>query len=235
MDIRRGALLESNFEFRMGRGPTPALRPALVYFSCRVVYSLTAECKGFFWAVASKTACGSRLARVNERRMTAEEIIALLKLKPHPKEGGYFSETYRAVESIPSGVLPSRYVGPRVFGTCIYYLLTPATFSAMHRLQSDEIFHFYLGDPVELLQLLPDGSGKTVMLGTDLRAGMQPQVVVPRGVWQGSRLVGGGNFALLGCTVAPGFEFADYEHGRREDLIGSHPQFHEKIVALTVQ
>ena len=183
--------------------------------------------------VAYKTACGSGLARVNEREMTVEEIITLLKLKPHPKEGGFFAETYRAEEEIPRGVLPQRYAGSRAFGTCIYYLLTPATFSAMHRLQSDEIFHFYLGDPVEMLQLLPGDTGQTVVLGSDLRAGMQPQVIVARGVCQGSRLVAGGRFALLGCTVAPGFDFADYEHGRREDLIRSHPQFREKIVALT--
>jgi predicted cupin superfamily sugar epimerase len=167
--------------------------------------------------------------------MTAEEIITLLKLTPHPKEGGFFSETYRAGEEIPRSVLPQRYRGPRAFGTCIYYLLTSGTFSAMHRLQSDEIFHFYLGDPVEMLQLLPDGSGKTVVLGPNLRDGMRPQVIVTRGVWQGSRLVAGGKFALLGCTVAPGFEFVDYEHGRRDDLIGSHPQFRVKIVALTAE
>ncbi len=117
----------------------------------------------------------------------------------------------------------------------IYYLLAPGTISAMHRLQSDEIFHFYLGDPVEMLQLSADGTGQMIMLGSDLRAGQQPQVIVTRGVWQGSRLVAGGKFALLGCTVAPGFDFADYEHGRREDLIGSHPQFREKIVALTAE
>lgn len=167
--------------------------------------------------------------------MTAEEIIALLKLQPHPNEGGFFSETYRAEETIPANVLSARYSGPRAVGTCIYYLLTPPTFSAMHRLQSDEIFHFYLGDPVEMLQLWPDGSGKIVVLGTDLRAGMEPQIIVPRGVWQGSRLVAGGRFALLGTTVAPGFEFADYEHGRRSDLIGGHPQFREDIIALTVE
>jgi len=167
--------------------------------------------------------------------MTAEEIIAWLKLKPHPKEGGFFSETYRAGETIPANVLPSRYSGPRAFGTCIYYLLTPSTFSAMHRLQSDEIFHFYLGDPVEILQLWPDGTGETVVLGPGLRGGMQPQIIVPRGVWQGSRLIAGGRFALLGCTVAPGFDYADYEHGRRSDLIGSHAQFREKITALTVE
>jgi predicted cupin superfamily sugar epimerase len=167
--------------------------------------------------------------------MTDEEIIALLKLKPHPKEGGFFAETYRAEEAIPRNVLPQRYTGPRAFGTAIYYLLTPAVFSAMHRLRSDEVFHFYLGDPVEMLQLLPDGTGRTIVLGNDLTVGMRPQVIVARGVWQGSRLVAGGMFALLGCTVAPGFDFADYEHGRRDDLIGSHPQFHEKIVALTTE
>jgi len=165
--------------------------------------------------------------------VTADEIIALLKLKPHPKEGGFYSETWRADETIPAGVLPTRYSDQRSFGTCIYYLLTPGTFSAIHRLQSDEIFHFYLGDPVEMLQLFPDGGGQTVMIGSDLRAGMTPQVVVPRGVWQGSRLAVGGKFALLGCTVAPGFDFADYEHGRREALATRYPQFREKIVALT--
>ena len=165
--------------------------------------------------------------------MTAEEIITLLKLKPHPNEGGFFSETWRADETIPPGVLPTRYASARAFGTCIYYLLTPTTFSAIHRLQSDEIFHFYLGDPVEMLQLWPDGAGKTVVLGSDLQSRMRPQVIVPRGVWQGSRLVSGGKFALLGCTVAPGFDFADYEHGRRADLIEGYPDFWEKIVALT--
>ena len=166
--------------------------------------------------------------------MTAEEIIRLLKLRPHPKEGGFFSETYRANEIIPRDSLPSRYSGSRAFGTCIYYLLTPGTFSAIHRLLSDEIFHFYLGDPVEMLQILPDGSGRTVVIGADLRAGMQPQVIVARDAWQGSRLLDGGNFALLGCTVAPGFDFADYEHGRREQLIEKYPEFRERIAALTI-
>jgi len=180
-----------------------------------------------------KTACGNGLTRVDERGVTADEIIALLKLKPHPKEGGFYSETYRADETIPAGVLPARYAGQRSFGTCIYYLLTPGTFSAIHRLQSDEIFHFYLGDPVEMLRLFPDGRGKTVTIGFDLRTGMMPQVIVPRGVWQGSRLAAGGKFALLGCTVSPGFDFADYEHGRRDDLIRGYPEFRENITALT--
>lgn len=117
---------------------------------------------------------------------TADQIRTLLNLKPHLEEGGYFIETYRSSETILEKVLPSRYEGVRTFGTAIYYLLTPETFSAMHRLRSDEIFHFYLGDPVEMLQLWPDGPGRIVILGSDILDRMQPQVVVPRGVWQGA-------------------------------------------------
>ena len=162
-----------------------------------------------------------------------DQIIALFNLKPHPEEGGYFVETYRSSETLPGEALPSRYEGVRCFGTAIYYLLTPETFSAMHRLRSDEIFHFYFGDPVEMLQLLPDGSGKVTTIGFDIIHGMQPQAVVPRGVWQGARLLKDGRFALLGTTVSPGFEFADYESGRRDELVRSYPQFRDLIVALT--
>ncbi len=128
--------------------------------------------------------------------LTTDQIITHLKLTSHPKEGGYFRETYRSSEEIAQKTLPSRYKGMRPFGTAIYYLLTPESFSAIHRLQSDEIFHFYLGDPVEMLRLWPDGSGRTVMLGPDLLDGMEPQVIVPRGVWQGAKLVKNGKFSL---------------------------------------
>ena len=165
--------------------------------------------------------------------ITADQIKTLLNLKPHPEEGGYFVETYRSTEDIPEQALPNRYKGIRSYGTAIYYLLTPETFSAMHRLQSDEIFHFYLGDPVEMLRLWPDGSGRTLILGSDILNGMQPQVIVPRGIWQGAKLLLGGRFALLGTTVSPGFEFVDYETGRREVLMKSYPQFRDLIIALT--
>ncbi len=165
--------------------------------------------------------------------ITAERLISLLRLKPHPREGGYFIETYRAGESIPENGLPPRYSGKRSFATAIYYLLTPSSFSAMHRLQTDEIFHFYLGDPVEMLQLRPDGSGKTLLIGIDILKGMKPQVVVPKGVWQGARLLSGGRHALLGTTVSPGFEFADYETGERDLLIHSYPCFRDQILHLT--
>ena len=167
--------------------------------------------------------------------LTADQIITLLNLKPHPEEGGYFVETYRSTETLSEKALPSRYKGVRLFGTAIYYLLTPETFSAMHRLPSDEIFHFYIGDPVEMLQLWPDGSIRVLILGSDILNGMQPQVVVPRGVWQGAKLLKDGKFALLGTTVSPGFEFADYESGQRDDLVKSYPKFRELITALTRQ
>ena len=164
---------------------------------------------------------------------TAEELIALLELHPHPREGGFFRETYRADEILAAAGLPSRYAGNRAVATAIYYLLTPHTFSALHRLASDEIFHFYLGDPVRMLQLFPGGQGREVMLGPDPTRGQSPQVVVPRGVWQGSFLEPGGAFALLGCTVAPGFEYADYETGDRADLLARYPIFADLVQRLT--
>ena len=163
--------------------------------------------------------------------MTADELIRQLGLVPHPKEGGFFRETYRSTESISS--LSTRYAGPRCHGTAIYYLLTPTTYSALHRLQSDEIFHFYLGDPVRMLQLDAGGTGRTIVLGPDVLNGQELQLVVPRGVWQGSCLEPGGKFALLGCTVAPGFEYADYESGHREPLIAQYPAFADLIQRLT--
>jgi uncharacterized protein len=115
----------------------------------------------------------------------AEKLKSLLDLVPLSIEGGHFSETYRSVEMIPQECLQGRYSGPRTVGTCIYYLLQPNTFSELHRVASDEIFHFYLGDPVEMLQLWPDGSAKQVLIGTDIESGVAPQLVVPHGVWQG--------------------------------------------------
>lgn len=165
--------------------------------------------------------------------MNVEQLKSVLKLKPLSFEGGYYAETYRSEQIIPAEVLPSRYHGPRSVATAIYYLLEPGTFSEIHRVSSDEIFHFYMGDPVEMVQLWPDGSHKTVVIGTDLDRGMMPQVVVPHGVWQGSRLVAGGKMALLGCTVSPGFDYADYESGHREALMQDYPDARELIAALT--
>lgn len=166
-------------------------------------------------------------------KISAQQVIDILNLQPHPEEGGYFVETHRADEMFASGTLSDRYAGERCHSTAIYYMLTPDTYSHLHLLQSDEIFHFYAGDPCEMLQLHPDGSGEVIVLGNELMAGHRPQVRVPRGSWQGMRLLPGGDFGLMGCTVAPGFEFADYAHGSRADLVKQFPEFKSRIERLT--
>jgi predicted cupin superfamily sugar epimerase len=165
--------------------------------------------------------------------MTADELKALLHLEPHPREGGWFVQTWKSEEEIPLTAFSSRYSGPRAAGTAIYYLLEPDTFSEMHRLASDEVFHFYLGDPVEMLQLLPDGQSRMVTLGSDIESGMVPQLIVPKMVWQGSHLLPGGSFALLGCTVSPGFDYADYEAGTYQLLCDGWPEQRELVRRLT--
>ena len=165
--------------------------------------------------------------------LSADEIRKCLKLQPHPAEGGYFVETYRAEHVLAPDALPTGYPGARSVSTAIYYLLTPDSFSAMHRLRGDEIFHFYLGDPVELLQIGPKGTGEVIVLGQDILAGMRLQHVVPGGAWQGSRLRAGGKYALLETTVAPGFDYQDFEIGERDELTAEFPQFAKMILALT--
>jgi hypothetical protein len=166
--------------------------------------------------------------------MTAKEVKELLGLRPHPREGGWYVRTYEAAELVAAEAFgDGRYAGSRRTGTAIFYLLEPETFSEMHRLRSDEVFHFYAGDAVEMLQLKGGGSGEIVLIGNDLLRGQKPQVVVERGVWQGSRLVKGGQWALLGCTVSPGFEFEDYESGERAELSAGWPEFAKEIAALT--
>jgi len=125
-----------------------------------------------------------------------------------------------------------RLPGGKSASTAIWYLLTPDTCSALHRLPADEVYHFYLGDPVELLLLNPEG-GEVVTVGPDLRSGQRPQVVVPAGTWQGSALAAGGAFALMGTTMAPGFDFSDYEAADRDVLSRAYPAFAERILRLT--
>src|ERR1035438_8691999 len=159
--------------------------------------------------------------------MTANEIKTLLRLAPHPIEGGSFRRTYTSPRTVD---LPR---GRRHTCTAIYYLLEAGSFSEMHVLESDEIFHFYLGDPVEMLQLYPDGRSAVLTLGTDLQASQHLQLVVPAGVWQGTRLIGNGKLALLGCTVTPGFNYADYHNANYGDLAAKWPDQAERIRALT--
>jgi uncharacterized protein len=166
--------------------------------------------------------------------MTAEDVKKLLGLRPHPREGGWYVRTYEAPEFVGVEAFGDRrYAGGRRTGTAIYYLLEPETFSEMHRLKSDEVFHFYAGDAAEMLQLREGGGGVMVVIGNDLLQGQRPQLVVERGVWQGTRLVEGGRWALLGCTVSPGFEFEDYESGMRERLCEGWPEFVKEITTLT--
>ena len=160
----------------------------------------------------------------------------MLGLAPHPREGGWYVRTYEAAEVVDV----ARYGGPRRTGTAIYYLLEPGTFSEMHVLESDEIFHHYAGGAVEMLQLFEDGTSQRVVIGKDLNAGERPQVVVRRGVWQGARLLSKSSglirdegWALLGCTVSPGFEFADYRSAGREELCAKWPAEREMIMKLT--
>jgi uncharacterized protein len=169
------------------------------------------------------------------RENKAQQIIAHLGLEPLPGEGGLFRETYRAKERIAHRALPSRYNSARSFSTAIYYLLTsdPGSFSSLHRVKSDETFHFYLGDPVEMLLLHPHGESERIVLGQNILRGQRVQFTVARGIWQGSRLISGGKFALLGTTVAPGFDYADYEQGERGKLLRLYPKQAQLIRRLT--
>jgi predicted cupin superfamily sugar epimerase len=164
--------------------------------------------------------------------MTADDIIRVLNLHPHPVEGGFFRETYRSAATLPAAVLPA-HGAERSASTAIYYLLKPGHVSELHVLPGDEVFHFYLGWRVRMLQLWPDGSGREVILGSNVAAGELPQLVVPGGVWQGTRLIGDTGFALLGCTVAPGFDYADYRSATRAELTAKWPAFADQIKMLT--
>lgn len=157
--------------------------------------------------------------------MTSEEIIRLLDLKPHP-EGGFYRETYRSSTSLPG-------VAPRAYSTAIYYLLIPGAISRMHRLKSDEIFHFYKGDPVTWVFLTPGEPVKKVVLGGSLDKGQKVQMMVSSGTWFGGSLNEGGQYALMGTTVAPGFEFEDFEIGSREALLKAFPQSKKEIIRLS--
>ncbi len=150
--------------------------------------------------------------------MTADEVIALLGLQPHPREGGWFVETWRDPHPVDVPGVRSGHLS-----TAIYYLLTPTTVSAMHRLPGDELFHHYAGDPVEQLLLHPGGRHTLHVLGRDLARGERPQARVPGGVWQGAVLADGGAWALLGCTMSPAFDYADYVHGDADALCAAWP------------
>ncbi len=186
---------------------------------------------------AANAAVESAVTPHSARPLDADRVVALLGLSPLPWEGGFFRETYRSDAAITGHALPPRYLArdtPRAACTHIYFLLRTGVVSAMHLVRSDEVFHHYLGDPVEQLWLLPDASSRLVVIGTDLEAGHVPQAIVPAGTWQGARVhpQGTHGFALLGCSVSPGFDWADFELGDRRTLAQGWPDRADLIEAL---
>jgi predicted cupin superfamily sugar epimerase len=167
----------------------------------------------------------------NAMKTTAQSYIQALQLQPHP-EGGFFSESYRSQQTMevpaPGGGTQQRNVC-----TAIYFLLEAGNFSAFHRIRSDEIWHFYAGQALEVLELLPSGELRCTRLGSDISRGELPQYVVPANTWFASRVADGGAFSLVGCTVAPGFDFADFRLARREELLEIFPQHRLVINELT--
>lgn len=156
-----------------------------------------------------------------------QKIISKLGLEPLPAEGGFYKETYRCEDSFTWERSDKSVV--RNFSTAIYYLVTPTSFSALHKVKQDEIFHFYAGSPVEMVQIHENGTLEKIIIGNDILNDQVPQVVVKAGVWQGTKLLNDDGWALMGTTVSPGFDFADFELKGREILLKMFPQ-HKDIV-----
>jgi uncharacterized protein len=161
--------------------------------------------------------------------------IRTLGLEPHP-EGGYYRQTYRA--DLVLEELPPRFLGSRPASTAIYFLLDGKDFSAFHRLQSDELWHFHLGAPLAIHVIDADGHYSEIRLGSDPEAGEVLQAVVRAGCWFASHILASHirdekSFALVGCTVAPGFDFEDFELAERDELVEGYPQYRDVITRLT--
>lgn len=168
-------------------------------------------------------------------RLTAERIIELLGLKPHPT-CGFVAETYRAQKRIPDEALPTAYAGSRPFASVLYFMVTADAQIRLHRIRSDQMYHHYLGEPLEVLLLYPDGTGEITIIGPDLAAGMRPQLLIPGGTFHTSRLQKISTptgFALLGTTEWPGFESADLELADPTKLIAAYPTLHREIEEFT--
>ncbi len=155
-----------------------------------------------------------------------------LKLEPHP-EGGYYRQTYRADLGLPHNALPPQFTGPRAASTAIYFLLEGENFSAFHRLRSDELWHFYLGAQLAVHVIDEHGEYSEILLGSDPEAGEVLHAVVKAGCWFASQVKDGKSFALVGCTVAPGFDFDDFELAKRKELSRLYPQHRKLIETLT--
>jgi uncharacterized protein len=164
--------------------------------------------------------------------VTAERLIEILSLEPHP-EGGHYRQTYRSPGEVPADALPSGFDGSRAFSTAIYYMLSGEEFSALHRIRSDELWHFYTGSSVEIHMINPNGEYDHLRLGANFDQHEVFQAVVPAGSWFGAHLVDQQSYALVGCTVAPGFHFSDFELGIRADLCDKYSQHTALIERLT--
>ncbi len=160
------------------------------------------------------------------------EIVQALDLKPHP-EGGFFKETYRSIGEIQNDSLGEHYIGNRNYCTGIYFLLTSENFSAFHRIKQDEMWHFYKGSTLTLHSISPKGHYQKISIGNDLSRGEVPQYVVPGGYWFGAEIEDNNAYALVGCTVSPGFSFDDFELIPRRDLIELFPKHQQIITHLT--
>ncbi len=156
------------------------------------------------------------------------EIIRKLDLKPHP-EGGYFRETYRSSGEIDKSQLDDSFSGPRNYSTCIYFMLTSDMFSAFHRIKQDEIWHFYEGSPIRLHCISEEGRHTQYIVGRDFKNGQTLQLVVPAGEWFAANLINKNDYALVGCTVSPGFDFEDFELPSRKELVARFPE-HEQLI-----
>lgn len=159
--------------------------------------------------------------------MTVQQLIQQYNLQPHP-EGGWYKETYKSDEYISGSTLPERFGGSRVFSTAIYFLLEQGNFSAFHRIKSDECWHFYAGDPLVVYVMQLNGRLDIIHLGNDIEKGQVFQFVVPANCWFASRPAPGSTFCFVGCTVAPGFDFTDFELAKASSLTALFPQ--QKVI-----
>ena len=165
----------------------------------------------------------------NQQTNPIEALINHYNLLPHP-EGGFYRQTYEASEQILRDALPERFDGNRNFSTAIYFLLPHGNFSAFHRIKSDEVWHFYEGCTLHIHVIHPNGDYECLKLGSNMNNGESYQLVVPANAWFASEPVGdSGSFALVGCTVAPGFDFADFELADAEKLVEQFPT-HEQLI-----
>lgn len=161
-----------------------------------------------------------------------QQWISKLNLRPHP-EGGFFSEVYRSDETLLSTSLDERYAGSRSVSTSIYFLLKGNQFSAFHKIKSDELWHFYDGSAIKLYLLSGDGKLEIKKLGINIGENEVPQITVPKNIWFAAEPIDKESFSLVGCTVAPGFDFNDFELGERKDLLQKFPQHKDLIIRFT--